>query len=344
MRSNTRGDPHVRGQRSRHRPDGPRGGGGSGHGTDKGHHAVHLAGRPLDLDRVNPLRDERGLFVVEDAAHAIGAQWKGRPIGSLGNLTAFSFYVTRTSPRSRAARSPLDDEAFATRIEQAALHGLSLGAWQRFSDEGFKHYEATDLGFKFNMTDVQAALRIHQLPHLDEFIQHRRRLWERYNTALADLPLSLPAPASQSMRHARHLYQMRVGEEAPLDRDRLLDSLHRRRIGAGVHYRGVHLHPYYRDRYRLDSASLPVATDISESTLSLPLGPTVTGRDQDDVAEALEVAFASGSPSRLISRMAGHRRGLCRGGAHGSHLSELRCSCAQTFSSTNRRGGRAQAG
>jgi dTDP-4-amino-4,6-dideoxygalactose transaminase len=264
---------------------------------------VHLAGRPLDLDRVNRLRDKRNLFVVEDAAHAIGAQWNGRPIGSFGNPTAFSFYVTKNITTIEGGAIATDDEAFAARIEQAALHGLSLGAWQRYSDAGFKHYEASDLGFKFNMTDVQAALGIHQLPHLDEFIEHRRRLWERYDTALADLPLSLPAPAGQSMRHARHLYQVRVAEEAPLDRDRLLDWLHRRRIGAGVHYRAVHLHPYYRDRYGIDPASLPVASAISESTLSLPLSPKVNEQDQADVVESLELACAGrtahGSPASV---------------------------------------------
>ena len=180
---------------------------------------------------------------------------------------------------------------FATQIEQLALHGLSVGAWQRFSDAGFKHYEASELGYKFNMTDVQAALGIHQLPHLDAWIDRRRELWDQYDAALSHLPLDLPAPEGEGMRHARHLYQVQVkpGESA-LDRDAMLDWLHRHKIGAGVHYRAVHLHPYYRDRYEIDPASLPVASALSETTLSLPLSPKVSDADQADVVEALELA------------------------------------------------------
>ena len=251
---------------------------------------VHFAGRPVDMDRLNGLRDRHGIAVVEDAAHAIGAKWRGRQLGSFGNLTAFSFYVTKNITTIEGGALASDDAEIAARVEQLALHGLSLGAWQRFSDAGFRHYEATEPGFKFNMTDVQAALGIHQLPRLEEWIEERRRLWERYDAALAELPLTLPSPPGERMRHARHLYQVQVGDEAPLGRDALLDRLHRRRIGAGVHYRAVHLHPYYRERYGIDPASLPVATALSDTTLSLPLSPKVSDSDQDDVIAELRLA------------------------------------------------------
>lgn len=248
---------------------------------------VHLAGRPVDMDRLMRLRDEHGLEVVEDAAHALGAEWHGRKIGAFGNLTAFSFYVTKNVTTIEGGALLTEDPELAARVERLALHGLSLGAWKRFSDAGFKHYEVVEPGFKFNMTDVQAALGLHQLPLLDGWIERRARLWGRYDELLADLPVETPPPATANTTHARHLYQVSVHPDAPLTRDQLLDGLAARRIGSGVHYRGVHLHPFYRDRYGLRPEQFPVATATSESTLSLPLSPKVTDEDQDDVVAAV---------------------------------------------------------
>ncbi|MGA9858655.1 MAG: DegT/DnrJ/EryC1/StrS aminotransferase family protein [Solirubrobacteraceae bacterium] len=253
---------------------------------------VHLAGRPVDMDRLNALRDRRGLHVVEDAAHAIGAEWHGRRIGAFGNIAAFSFYVTKNISTVEGGALTTTSAAIAEEVERSALHGLSAGAWQRFSDAGFRHYEVIRPGYKFNMTDMQAALGLVQLPQLDAWIDRRAQLWERYDALLAGLPLQTPAPPDPDTRHARHLYQVLVEPSAPLDRDGLLEALNEHRIGTGVHYRGVHLHPYYRDRYGLDRTDFPVATDISERTLSLPLGPSVTDGDQDDVAAALRELLA----------------------------------------------------
>jgi dTDP-4-amino-4,6-dideoxygalactose transaminase len=249
---------------------------------------VHLAGRPVDLDRVNALRDHHGLVVIEDAAHAIGAEWHGQRIGTLGNLTAFSFYVTKNITTVEGGALVTEDPDLAARVERLALHGLSLGAWQRFSDAGFRHYEVVEPGFKFNMTDVQAALGLHQLPRLDPWIERRAELWNRYDALLADLPLDLPPAADPDTRHARHLYQVLVRSDAPLTRDQLLDALVSRNIGTGVHYRGVHLHPFYRDTYHLTPEAFPAASEISERSLSLPLSPKVTEADQDDVVGALQ--------------------------------------------------------
>lgn len=257
---------------------------------------VHLAGRPVDLDRVNALRDRLGISVIEDAAHAIGAEWRGRRIGTHGNLTAYSFYVTKNITTGEGGALATDDADLASRVERLALHGLSLGAWARFSDKGFKHYDVVEPGFKFNMMDIQAALGIHQLPKLDAWIDDRASLWGRYDELLGDLPLRRPSPFDESvMKHARHLYTVEVTDDSPLTRDELLEELIRRKIGTGVHYRGVHLHPFYRDRYGLRPEAFPVATDISERTLSLPLSPKVTVQDQDDVVGALRAALTGGA-------------------------------------------------
>jgi dTDP-4-amino-4,6-dideoxygalactose transaminase len=142
-------------------------------------------------------------------------------------------------------------------------------------------------GFKFNMTDVQASLGLHQLPLLDAWVERRAVLWDRYDALLAGLPVRTPPPAEPGTTHARHLYQITVDPDAPLTRDPLLDALTAKRIGTGVHYRGVHLHPYYRDKYGFEPGHFPVATAISEQTLSLPLSPKVTEAHQDDVVGAL---------------------------------------------------------
>jgi dTDP-4-amino-4,6-dideoxygalactose transaminase len=248
---------------------------------------VHLAGRPVDMDRLAELRDRRGLRVVEDAAHALGAEWNGTSIGGMGNLCAFSFYVTKNITTIEGGALVTDDQEIAAEVERLALHGLSLGAWQRFSDAGFRHYEVVRPGFKYNMTDVQASVGLHQLARLEEWIERREQLWARYDELLEGLPLELPPSPEANTRHARHLYQVLLEPGARLSRDELLEQLTRRKIGTGVHYLGVHLHPFYRDKYGLRPSDFPVATAISERTLSLPLSPKVSEADQDDVVAAL---------------------------------------------------------
>jgi dTDP-4-amino-4,6-dideoxygalactose transaminase len=240
---------------------------------------VHLAGRPIDMERLNTLRDRYGLMVIEDAAHAIGAEWRGRRIGAFGNVTAFSFYVTKNITTIEGGAVLTDSAQVAEEVERLALHGLSVGAWQRFSDAGFKHYEVVRPGYKYNMTDVHWSDR-------------RAELWERYDELLAGLPLQTPPRPEPGTRHARHLYQVLLEPAARLSRDGLLDGLAKLQIGTGVHYRGVHLHPYYRDRYDLVPEQFPVATAISERTLSLPLSPKITEADQDDVVAALRELLA----------------------------------------------------
>jgi dTDP-4-amino-4,6-dideoxygalactose transaminase len=267
---------------------------------------VHLAGRPVDMDALSAIRDAHGLAVIEDAAHAIGTEWRGVRIGGHGNLAAFSFYVTKNITTVEGGALATDDPDVAEQVERLALHGLSLGAWKRYSDAGFKHYDVEEPGFKYNMTDVQAALGIHQLPRLDAWIDRRAELWAAYDALLDGLPLSTPPPPTRGMRHSRHLYQVLVEADARRSRDQLLDFLVERQIGTGVHYRGVHLHPYYRDRYGLLPATYPVATDISERTISLPLSPGVTTGDQLDVVAALEEGL-HGSSRPALALAAGGR-------------------------------------
>jgi dTDP-4-amino-4,6-dideoxygalactose transaminase len=257
--------------------------------------AVHLYGAPLDLDRLTAIRDKYGIAIVEDAAHALGATWQGKQIGSFGNLTAYSFYATKNVTTAEGGALATDDPAIAERIERLSLHGLSAGAWQRYSDSGFKHYEVVELGYKFNMTDLQAALGIHQLRKLDGWIDVRAQLWQGYTDRLSGLPVDLPPDQREGTRHARHLYPILVGADESASRDDILNGLTRHKIGSGVHYRAVHLHQYYRERFGFTAEMFPVATDLSDRTLSLPLSPGVTSDDQDDIAYALATTFAAGA-------------------------------------------------
>jgi dTDP-4-amino-4,6-dideoxygalactose transaminase len=255
---------------------------------------VHLAGRPMDLDALGALRDAHGLTVIEDAAHAMGTLWRGQPIGTHGNLAAFSFYATKNVTTAEGGALATDNPCIAREVERLALHGLSLGAWQRYGETGFRHFEVASPGVKANMTDLSAAIGLHQLPRLKAWTERRARLAARYDALLAHLPVETPPPADPRARHSWHLYSVLVSPEAGIGRDKVVDGLLDRRIGTGVHYRGVHLHPYYANTYGLAPEDLPVASDISERTLSLPLSPALTDADQDDVVEALSAVLTGG--------------------------------------------------
>lgn len=249
---------------------------------------VHLGGQPVDLDRVAALRDRHGLLVVEDAAHALGAGWRGTPIGGHGHLTAFSFSVSKNITTVEGGALATADPEVAATVERLANHGLSAGAWARFSGAAAGHYEGEEPGFKERMTDLQAALGIGQLGRLDTWIDAREDAWRRYDELLEGLPLGLPPAPPPEARHARHLYRVAVA-----DRDRVADRLAAAGIGSGVHYRGVHLHPYYRRRCGVAPQALPAASRMSETTLSLPLDPALTEADQRAVADALRAALGT---------------------------------------------------
>ena len=246
---------------------------------------VHFAGRPCDMDAIGALARRASLIVIEDCAHAIETLYRGRHAGTIGTLGAFSFYVTKNVVTAEGGMVTTSDEPCAgRRLKVLALHGLSADAWKRFSDEGYQHYEIVEPGFKYNMTDLQAALGIHQLARVEQNLQRRQEIWRRYDEAFADLPVTTPAPEEPGTRHARHLYTVLLRlEDLGIDRDGVLAALHRQNIGTGVHYRAVHLHEYYRERFGYGPEDFPVATDISARTISLPLSPKLTDDDVEDV-------------------------------------------------------------
>ena len=249
---------------------------------------VHYAGRPCRMDRIEAIARRHGLLLIDDAAHAIEAVFHGRKIGAIGDLTCFSFYVTKNVVTAEGGMVTTNDAELAKKIKMYALHGMSQDAWKRFSDEGYRHYQVLVPGFKYNMTDLQAALGIHQLPRVLEGAGRRRAIWERYDESFADLPVVRPAPVEAGTVHARHLYTILIDTETiGKSRDQVLNELSALNIGTGVHYTPVHLHPYYRERFGYDVGVFPNAEYIGARTLSLPLSTKLTDDDVADVIAAV---------------------------------------------------------
>jgi dTDP-4-amino-4,6-dideoxygalactose transaminase len=245
---------------------------------------VHFAGRPCAIGEIVALAHGAGLGVVEDCAHAIETLVDGRHVGTFGDFGVFSFYVTKNVVTGEGGMVLTDDEDAARRIKTLALHGLSADAWSRFSDEGYRHYEVVEPGFKYNMMDLQASLGLHQLARAEANLARRQQIWHRYDEAFADLPLQTPPAEAAGTRHARHLYTALLElERLRCTRDEMLLELHRQKIGTGVHYRALHLHPYYRETYGYRPGDFPNSEWISERTISLPLSPKLTDGDVEDV-------------------------------------------------------------
>jgi dTDP-4-amino-4,6-dideoxygalactose transaminase len=257
---------------------------------------VHFAGRPCDIVEIVELAGKLGLAVIEDCAHAIETLIGDRHAGTFGDFAAFSFYATKNVATGEGGMVTTASEEHAARIKRLALHGLSADAWKRFSDEGFKHYEVVEPGFKYNMMDLQAAIGVHQLARVEENLRRREEIWAVYDEAFADLPV-VPIPAAApGTRHARHLYTLLVDlDRMTGSRDDVLTALHNEKIGTGVHYRALHLHPYYRDTFGYSRGDFPNAEWISDRTLSLPLSPKLTDADVESVVLAV---------SRTLSRLA----------------------------------------
>ena len=248
---------------------------------------VHLAGRPCDMEGIMEIARRHDLLVIEDAAHAIETVYRGEKVGTIGDLTAFSFYVTKNVVTGEGGMVATQNDEWAEKIQIHALHGMSKGAWRRFSDEGYRHYLILYPGFKYNMMDLQAAIGIHQLPRVEEYLRIRERIWARYDEAFADLPVFIPAPSEPDTRHARHLYTLLLDvDRLTITRDEFQQRLYERNIGTGIHYLSLHLHPYYRDRFGYMPEDFPNAWFISERTISLPLSAKLTEEDVEDVIEA----------------------------------------------------------
>ncbi len=248
---------------------------------------VHYAGHPAQMDELDALAGQHGLAILEDAAHAIAARYKGRLIGSRPNLAAFSFYATKNLTTVEGG-CLTGDPALVEKSRIIGHHGMNRDAWKRFDRSGSWYYEVVLPGFKYNMTDLQAAIGLQQLKRLDGFQRRRREVVARYEAAFKDLP-ALELPVERAWAESSwHLYVVRLRPEAlRLDRNGFIEAMKARNIGTSVHYLPVHMHPFYRDKYGYRLEDCPVAADAFSRMLSLPLHPGLSDGDVDDVIEAV---------------------------------------------------------
>ncbi|WP_338413227.1 DegT/DnrJ/EryC1/StrS family aminotransferase [uncultured Sphaerotilus sp.] len=254
---------------------------------------VHYAGMAVDMDAVLAIARRHGLKVVEDAAHALPTTHGGRLVGTLdSDITVFSFYANKTITTGEGGMAVTRDPALAARMKVMRLHGINRDAFDRFTAKVPSwYYEIVAPGFKYNLTDIAAAMGIHQLRRAQGFQQKRAQLAALYDALLADLPLILPPRPAAGEVHSWHLYVLRLTDDAPIGRDALIEALYAAGIGCSVHYIPLHLHPYWRERYDLQASDYPHSQRAYERMLSVPLYTRMTEEDVRRVAAALRQAL-----------------------------------------------------
>ena len=250
---------------------------------------VHLYGRPCRMDKILAIAKKHKLYVLEDAAHATESWFKGKKIGSISDMTAFSFYVTKNVATGEGGMLTTNNVKWADLARVRRLHGISKDAWKRYSASGFEPYETVYPGYKYNMMDLQASLGIHQLKRAEPNLKIRNKYWQIMTKAFLKLNGVIP-PASdeKDIVHARHLYTINLEiEKLKINRNQFIDELKKENIGAGIHFTALHLHKYYRETFGYKKGDFPNAEWIGERTVSLPFYPHMSLRDVEDVIQAV---------------------------------------------------------
>ncbi len=255
---------------------------------------VHFAGEPCDMDEITSIAAKHNLKVIEDAAHAFGATYKGKNIGSISDMTVFSFYATKNLTTGEGGMITTDDPELAHRLRMLSLHGLSHDAWNRYSAAGKWRYDITDLGYKYNMSDIQAAIGLQQLKKYPALQAARKELVRAYREHLMDVEeLILPSEARNGV-HAWHLFVVRLAPgSTSLHRDSVIEQLGKFGIGTSVHFIPLHFHSYYRLRYGFAAGDFPNAEKAYAGAISLPLYPSLSLSEVEYVANTLRGIIAS---------------------------------------------------
>jgi dTDP-4-amino-4,6-dideoxygalactose transaminase len=250
---------------------------------------VHFAGQACDLDGLGEIAANHGLCMIQDAAHAAGTEFRGRRIGADGETACFSFHPIKNMTTAEGGMITTASDELAEKLRLLRFHGVNRDAWSRYGNVDSPRYETVLPGWKYTLTDLHAALGVHQLAKLDGFIDRRKRLAELYHAQLAAMDAVRPLGcASGTTRHAWHLFVVTVNEDKlGCDRDRLMALLAERGIGTGLHFTAVHLHRYYRERYGYKTGDLPDTEWASERVLSLPLFPGMVDSDVTRVCDAI---------------------------------------------------------
>lgn len=249
--------------------------------------AVHYAGHPVELDVLREIAQRHKLHLIEDAAHAVGASFRGQPVGSGDNLTAFSFYATKNLTTGEGGMLT-GDPALLERARVLSLHGMNREAWGRYSAGGKWAYDIVEPGFKYNMPDIQAALGLQQLRRFPEMQARRKHIVDCYQSAFGSDPAFRTPVTRPYVTNAFHLYVLRLSStELSVGRDQFIEELTARNIGTSVHFIPIHMHSYYRNKYGYVPDSFPNAHSAFRQMLSLPLSPSMSDQDVADVIEAV---------------------------------------------------------
>jgi len=253
---------------------------------------VHMTGQPCDLEELHTIAKDHGLVIVEDAAHALPSEYRGRRIGSLSELTAFSFYATKTLTTGEGGMVATDNDDHAARMRTMRLHGISGDAWKRYGRNGSWFYEVMEAGFKYNLTDLQSAIGLVQLDKCDRHKDARARIAALYTDAFQDMGVLEPPTIKGDRETSWHLYILRLRlDQIRIDRNTFIDSLKERGIGTSVHFIPLHLHPYYQRAFGYRRGEFPVAEREFERCISLPIYPGLTDADvQQVIGSVREIA------------------------------------------------------
>ena len=249
---------------------------------------VHFAGQPCEMDRILDLAQSRNINVIEDAAHALPAKYRGKMVGTLGDITCFSFYATKTMTTGEGGMATTENSEWAERMSILSLHGISRDAVNRYTPEGSWYYEICYPGYKYNLTDIAAALGIPQLHKCDRFGRIRQRYATLYNEGFKEIPEITVPHVAEDVEHAWHLYVIQLDlERLRIGRNEMIDLLKKQGIGTSVHFIPLHLHPYYRhnDGYALEN--FPVANQVFKRIISLPIYPKMTEAEVQRVIEVV---------------------------------------------------------
>lgn len=249
---------------------------------------VHFAGYPCEMTALRKLADKYNLFIIEDAAHAVYTQYKGKMIGSISDITCFSFYATKNLVTGEGGMVTTNNESLANRIRKLSLHGMSKNAWNRYSDKGSWYYEIEEAGYKYNMTDIQAAFGVVQLEKIENIQAKRKWIAEQYNKAFCQEKGLITPYESDENRHAWHLYVLRVQNEAfSITRDQFIEELNNYGVGTSVHFIPIPMHPFYRN-LGYDIEEYPNAKLVFSQAISLPLYPKMTDEDVQHVIQIVK--------------------------------------------------------
>jgi dTDP-4-amino-4,6-dideoxygalactose transaminase len=249
---------------------------------------VHFGGQPCEMNRILEIAKKHNLRVIEDAAHALPASHHGRTIGTIGDITCFSFYATKTITTGEGGMATTDNSEWIERMRMMSLHGISHDAWKRYTKEGSWYYEILYPGFKYNLTDIAAAIGIEQLKKCNEFWEARQRIAMNYAKAFADLQEIEVPMCRNDVQHAWHLFVIQLNlERLKINRNQFVEALREKEIGTSVHFIPLHLHPYYRDKFGYEPEDFPNASAAFDRIVSLPIYPGMTEGNVRDVIVAV---------------------------------------------------------